>query len=323
MLNDDVILNSEFSEEQFDDLYSKAQILYQQLNNKQCDQNIIYNAINSTNNLERLYIKKIYSNLYNKNIQDEFKNNKILENKFKDLCRMIFFSPIEFDCKQLHRSMHNFMNDNDIICEIFATRPFWMLQKIDKKYVEMYKISLRQDIENETKNEFKNCLLSILNTERNNNKLLNNEKYEELVKKLNSNLKKIGTNMELFIEIFCKLSREDLIEICRLYNKLYKKNLYDAVDSNVSGLPKKLINEILFGVINPSEFFSKKIFQSIQGLGTNTNMLNRIIINRSEIDMSEIKQYYKLFRNVEIEKDIEEDTSGMYTELLKSLIQKS
>ena len=129
--------------------------------------------------------------------------------------------------------------------------------------------------------------------------------------------------MELFIEIFCKLSREDLIEICRLYNKLYKKNLYDAVDSNVSGLPKKLINEILFGVISPSEFFSKKIFQSIQGLGTNTNMLNRIIINRSEIDMSEIKQYYKLFRNVEIEKDIEEDTSGMYTELLKSLIQKS
>ena len=323
MLNDDIILNSEFSEEKFDDLKSKTETLYQHLNNKQCDQNIIYNIINQTNNLERLYIKEIYLNLYKKNIQDEFKNNKILENKFKDLCRMLFFSPIQYDCKQLHRSMHNFFNDENIICEIFATRPYWMLQKIDKEYVEMYKISLKQDIEKETKSEFKNCLLCILNTERNNEKLLNNEKCEELVKKLNSNLKKIGNNMELFIEIFCKLNREDLIEICRLYNKLYKQNLYDAINSNVSGLPKKLLKDILFGVINPSEFFSKKIYQSLQGLGTDTNMLNRIIISRSELDMTEIKQYYKLFREVEIEKDIEGDTSGMYTQLLKSLIQKS
>jgi len=323
MFNDDIILNSEFSEEKLEDLKSKTQTLYEQLNNKQCDQNIIYNIINPTDNLERLYIKEIYFNLYNKNIQDEFKNNKILENKFKDLCRMIFFSPIEYDCKQLHRSMHNFINDENIICEIFATRPYWMLQKIDKEYVEMYNISLKKDIEKETKSEFKNCLLNILNTERNIEKILNNEKCEELVKKLNSNLKKIGNNMELFIEIFCKLNREDLIEICRVYNKLYKQNLYDAINSNVSGLPKKLINEILFGVINPSEYFSKKIFQSLQGLGTDTNMLNRIIISRSEIDMSEIKQYYKLFRKVDIEKDIEGDTSGMYTQLLKCLVQKS
>ena len=326
MLNDDIIQNYDLSENQFNELYKYTKTLYEQLNNNNnnsSNEKIICEVLSKTNNIERLYIREIYSNLYNKNIQDDFKSNKNLDSKFKNLCRMIFFSPIEFDCKQLHRSMHNFINDEDIICEIFATRPFWMLQDIDKKYVEMYKMTLRQDIEKETKNEFKKCLLSILNTERNKGKNLNEENYIELITKLNTNIKKIGNNIELFVDIFCKLSREDLIEFCRMYNQKYNKNIYDDINSNVSGSLKKLMKEILFGLINPSEYFSKKIFQSIQGLGTNANMLNRIIINRSEIDMNEIKQYYKLFKNVDIEKDIKGDVSGNYLELLLSLIQKS
>ena len=67
----------------------------------------------------------------------------------------------------------------------------------------------------------------------------------------------------------------------------------------------KLIKGILFGVITPPEFFAKKCATALTGFNTDINTLSRILINRVEIDMFAIRDYYLKETKTELSKDIE------------------
>ncbi len=54
---------------------------------------------------------------------------------------------------------------------------------------------------------------------------------------------------------------------------------------------------------------------AIKGLGTNNDLLNRVLITRKEIDMDEINEFYQHKYNVDMKKDIIGDNSGIYQKL--------
>ena len=58
-----------------------------------------------------------------------------------------------------------------------------------------------------------------------------------------------------------------------------------------------------------------KLYFAIKGLGTNTALLNRVLIARNEIDMEQINEFYLQNYNVSMKEDIIGDTSGIYQKL--------
>ena len=54
---------------------------------------------------------------------------------------------------------------------------------------------------------------------------------------------------------------------------------------------------------------------AIKGLGTNNDLLNRVLITRKEIDMDEINEFYQHKYNVDMKKDIIGDNSDIYQKL--------
>ena len=54
-------------------------------------------------------------------------------------------------------------------------------------------------------------------------------------------------------------------------------------------------------------------------MGTNDNMLIRVLVTRDEIDMPQIKQYYKQLYGKDMLEDVKNDTSGDYKNLLIGL----
>ena len=50
-------------------------------------------------------------------------------------------------------------------------------------------------------------------------------------------------------------------------------------------------------------------------MGTNNDLLNRVLITRKEIDMDEINEFYQHKYNVDMKKDIIGDNSGIYQKL--------
>ena len=119
----------------------------------------------------------------------------------------------------------------------------------------------------------------------------------------------------IFKEVFVQSSPEELILIGRYYLKKTGNNMLDVIDQKLSGKTKTLLREILFNNIIPQELYAEKVYLAIKGLGTDNNLLNRVLVSRNEIDMDDIKEIYKQKYNVTMREDISGDTSGIYEKL--------
>ena len=284
-------------------------------------ENTIVNILYKTTNLDRQIIRRYYKKIYNTPIQSDIKSK--LSSSFKDITLDLFDLPYEYDARELHRSLTSLMADENAIVEIFVSRPKSHLDLIRKIYTKFYNHTLEDDILKLNTKEFAQFLLVMLSTPRPTQQTIStNEAYNISKEIIRNGIKTYSTDPDLFKEVFVEKSREDLILICRAFFELYKKSLYDSIEAETSGRNRKLLKGILFGTITPAEWFAKIAFKSMDGLGTNENTLNRVLVSRSEIDMDDIREYYFRDNNTDIKNDIHGDTSGSYRNVLINLSSK-
>ena len=112
----------------------------------------------------------------------------------------------------------------------------------------------------------------------------------------------------------------EFVLIAKSYHKLTGHTILQAIDNEFSGDTKKLLKAIVYAVISSSEYFATRVNKAVKGWGTNDNMLIRVLVTRDEIDMPQIKQYYKQLYGKDMLEDIKNDTSGDYKKLLIELV---
>ena len=79
---------------------------------------------------------------------------------------------------------------------------------------------------------------------------------------------------------------------------------------------------IVYANHNPPEYFATRVHDAVKGLGTKDNLLIRVLVSRSEIDMPQIKESYKDKFDKDMYEDVKNDTSGDYRTLLLGIISK-
>jgi annexin A13 len=288
---------------------------------KKIDEETIVTILSTTSNLDRqiirLFYKKKFPNLIQKDIQTQ------LSGDFGKLVLNLFDLPYEYDARELHRSLTSFSKDEKAIIEIIITRPRSHLTLVQKIYKKFYNVSLKNDILNLSDKTFSEFLITILASNRPSGLTIKpNDAYNIAKDIIKNGVKQYGKNVNLFKQVFVDRSREDLIMISRAFYDLYKKNLYDVIDNEISGTNKKLIRDILFGLITPAQWFAKKAYKAMKGAGTDDKTLIRVIVSRAEIDMEDIRDYYFRDRNTDLRNDIDGDCSGAYGQLLMNLSEK-
>ena len=307
------------TQEEVTELANLAQRFNNAIFKKPINEDEIGFILTNTSNDERQVIKACYEKMFGVTIESDIKDT--LSSKLKDLCIIMFDAPYEYDAKEIYRGLHSFVSDDNVICEIIASRPKWMLDLINEAYNKFYKITLIDDIKKKKTGKYKLFLLTCLTEERRKEKLLSNEEAIKIVKKMNEkNPKNWSNDVELFKEYFIKPSREDLILIARTYKELNNMDLYDTVNKFCSGTCRKLMKAVLYSTITPSEWYAKRAYRAVEGLGTDTNTLNRVVVGRAEIDMDYIRDYYHMERKVDLYDDIIGDTSGAYAKILSDLV---
>lgn len=297
---------------------SDAEALKNAMNPK--DEDKIIKIICKRTYEERQKIKEIYNKKYNSDIIKDLKDT--LHGDFEDVVTGLFYTSIDYDCMQLRKAVKGLGTDEDTLIEILCTRPYDVIQKIKKRYSELYPgRDLIKDVEDDTSGHFKKLLVALLSTQRNIDRNEINEKECEKCAKMlyEAGVNKIGTDEEVFIKIFTEKSREEFLCISQLYFKLTSHSLLEALEKEFSSDTKNCLIGILYALLSPSEFFAKCINKSIKGLGTDDTSLIRILITRKEIDMYLIKDYYKKLFKQDMIKDIEDDTSGNYRKILVEL----
>ena len=282
----------------------------------------IIKLLTSRTNSQRQKIKEAYNTIYNRDLIKDFQ--KALSGHFEDVVIALFYTPVDYDCFQLRKAMKGLGTDEDALIEIICTRPPNIIEKIKIRYSEMYPgRSLIKDIEGDTSGNFRKLLKSLLTANRDMSTQPDIEECKKCAKMLyEAGEKRFGTDEDTFIKIFTEKSPSEFTFIAQLYYKLTKHTLLQAVENEFSFDSKKCLIAIIYGILSPSEYFAKMINKAIKGLGTDNTTLIRILVTRHEIDMTQIKQYYRQTYNKEMIEDIKGDTSGNYRKILVQLASR-
>jgi hypothetical protein len=292
-----------------------AETLKNSLSPKKDENNIIKLVTNRTN-YQLQQIKEAYNTLYKGDLIKDLK--KALSGHFEDVVVGLFYTPIDYDCFHLRKAIKGLGTDEKALIEILCTRPSNVIEEIKKRYGEMYPgRSLLKDIESDTSGNFRKILRSLLSANRPPNTQPDIEECKNCAKRLyEAGEKRLGTNEEVFTQIFTEKSPSEFICIAQLYYKLTKHTLIQAVENEFSFDSKKCLIAIIYAILSPSEYFAKLVYKAIKGLGTDNTTLIRVLISRREVDMPQIKQYYKQNYKKNMIEDIKDDTSGSYRKIL-------
>ena len=284
------------------------------------DENTLIDVLTSTTNEERQLIRGFYKQSYNNPIQNDIKSQ--LQDRLRQMAIDLFDTPYEYDARELHTALNSLTNDDNVIIEIFASRPSAYLEIADTAYNNFFKISLKDEIKKHTSEEFAEYLIALMEVERPMEQTISGSDAYEFAEELkNGELANIGTDVEKFKTVFVEKSREDLILISRAYYEKTQKNLYEAIEAEVPGKNRRLIKAILFAVITPAQWFARKISKVVQESG-DYNTIRRVLISRAEIDMYAIRDYYYMETNNELRTDIQDENEDAYGQILTNLSLK-
>ena len=297
----------EYSPEEIEDLESKSTQIHDILFTNPLDEMTLGDIICGTTNEERQLIRGFYKKSYGHPIQNDF--NAKLNDNLRQLSIDIFDTPYEYDARELHTALNSLTNDDNVIIEIFSSRPSAYLEIVDKAYNNFYKISLKEEVKKQCGGEFADFLIALMEVERPNEQTISgSDAYDYAEDLKNGGLTSAGTDVEKFKNVFVDKSREDLILISRAYYEKSKKNIYDAIENEVPGKNRSLLKAIIFAIIAPAQFFAKKIAKA--RLSNDNNTIRRVLISRSEIDMYAIRDYYYMENNNELRNDIHDEDNG-------------
>ncbi len=304
---------------QYGDPKADAEILRSAMKGKAKNEDKIIKLITNRTNEQRQQIKETYNSLYNSDLIKDLQ--KELSGHFEDVVVALFYLPIDYDCLQLRKAVKGIGTNEDALIEILATRAPNVIEEIKKRYAEMYPgRTLEKDIAGDTSGNFRKILLALLEGKRpTNSSSIDLEECEKCAKLLYESTQQKKGDAEAFIKIFTEKSQSDFIRIAQLYYKLTKTTLLQAVEKEFSGDSKEALIGIIYAMISPAEYFAKRVHKSVKGLGTDNTSLIRILITRDEIDMPQIKQFFKQLYKKDMIEAIRDDTSGNYQKILIEL----
>ena len=282
------------------------------------DEAALIKIVANRTNQQRMAIKEAYKTAFGRDLISDLKSE--LRGKLEDAMVALFTEPIEYDCDSLKNAMKGVGTDEDSLIEIITSRPNWMLKKIKEKYKEKYKKDLESAIKSETSGDLERLLVSILQCKRSENNNPNMNECAAQAKELfDAGEAKWGTDSAVFNKIFTGSSPAEIACIAREYHKISGHTILDGINKEFSGNTKKALRSIVYATISPSEYFATRVKDAIKGFGTNDHLLIRVLVTRDEIDMPQIKQYYKQLYGKDMIEDIKKDISGDYRNLMIEL----
>jgi annexin A7/11 len=124
------------------------------------------------------------------------------------------------------------------------------------------------------------------------------------------------TDKKRLIQVLCKRTSKQRVEIAKAYKTCYDKDLIDVVKRKFRG---DFLN-LLVALITPiHEFYCRELYDSLNGAGTDEEALIQILITLSNRELYDICQRYTKNFGRALEKDLRADTCGNFRKLVVSL----
>jgi len=275
---------------------------------------------------QRLLLRINYNKLFPDNNLITDLSSKLC-GQFANLVINLFMSRIDLECLEFKKILEGVNPNINILLESLTINPFWLNQKISKRFFELYNKELKSEIIKNFHDFIKDVLITCLNTKRNENeKAIDNDEIEEKVKllinTLNNNPEELITNNEIFINILGLPSAKELILISRKFKEKKGEHFLKYLENALNEKEYFVIKEVIYNICHPSENYANKLKNSIKGVEVNVDNINRILVLRNEIDIKEIKKFYNKINEKDFSEEISNVFNGAYKELVLFLFNK-
>ncbi|CAH8568332.1 unnamed protein product [Schistosoma margrebowiei] len=269
---------------------------------------------------QRVAIVQKYKSMYGKDLFAKFKSE--LHSHLEDCVIALCYSPAEFDAIELRRAMRGAGTDEDALIEILCSRTNEQIKRIKDIYPKLLNgRNLEKDVDNDTTHHFKRICIALLQANRDESTFVDTNLARRDAEDLyRAGEQKIGTDESKFIHILVTRSYAHLRAVFNEYTSLGKRNMEDALKSEMHGHTLSALLSIVRCIQNKPRYFAMKLLKAMKGAGTDDRTLIRIIVSRCEVDMGQIKKEFHGLKGKTLEACIHDETSRDYRRLLLALI---
>uniref|UniRef100_A0A8C8FMC3 Annexin n=1 Tax=Oncorhynchus tshawytscha TaxID=74940 RepID=A0A8C8FMC3_ONCTS len=283
------------------DASADAETLYNAMKGIGSDKEAILDLVTGRSNAQRQEIVQAYKSSYGKNLIDDLKYE--LTGKFERLIVSLMRPQAYHDAKEIHDAIKGAGTDEKCLIEVLASRNNQQIHNLVEAYKDAYGSDIEEDVTGDTSGHFKKMLVVLLQA------------------LFAAGEEQWGTEESIFIMLLGNRSVNHLQMVFDKYQEIAEKPIEDSIKSELSGDFERLMLAVgtCWTLSDNTPVFLPPGLKSDGGLGTQDNTLIRIMICRSEIDMLDIRECFRMSYEKSLYNMIKEDTSGDYKRTLLAL----
>uniref|UniRef100_A0A3Q3BJR1 Annexin n=1 Tax=Kryptolebias marmoratus TaxID=37003 RepID=A0A3Q3BJR1_KRYMA len=295
-----------------------AEALYNAMKGIGSDKETILDLITSRSNAQRQEIISAYKCSFGQDLIEDLKYE--LTGKFERLIVSLMRTPAYHDAKEIHDAVKGLGTNERCLIEVLASRNNKQVHEMVAAYKDAYDRDIEEDITADTSGHFKKMLIVLLQGTRDESGVVDADLVQQDAQDLYAaGEEQWGTDEAKFIMTLGNRSVTHLRMVFDEYEKIAEVSIEDSIKSELSGDFERLMLAVVQCIRSVPMFFAKRLYKSMKGLGTADNTLIRIMISRSEIDMLDIRECFRLQYEKSLYNMIKDDTSGDYKRTLLHL----
>uniref|UniRef100_A0A665UT81 Annexin n=1 Tax=Echeneis naucrates TaxID=173247 RepID=A0A665UT81_ECHNA len=285
-----------------------AAVLDKAIKAKGVDENTIIEILVKRSNGQRQQIKQAYQQASGKTLEKALKD--ALKGDLEEVVLALLKTPAQYDAQLLKQATKGMGTDEDTLIEILTAYKNGVCQQT--------RTDLEDDIKSDTSGDFRAALLALCKASRTEG--ISEQLIDSDARALyEAGEGRKGKDCSAFIEILTTRSALHLRKVFERYSKYSKVDVAKAIDLEMKGDIESCLTAVVKCAGSRPAFFAEKLYLAMKGKGTRKNILTRIMVSRSEIDMKRIKDEYKKNYGKTLYQDILDDTKGDYEKILLAL----
>ncbi|XP_018325298.1 annexin B10 isoform X2 [Agrilus planipennis] len=283
------------------------------------DEDIIINILTTKSNAQRQEIAKYFSEVLERDLVEDLKGE--LGGHFEEVVTGLCLEPNVYLCRHLNKSMEGMGTEDLTLIEILCSRNANEIQELVETYENLYGRPLAEHMCSETSGDLRRLLTLIVTGARDKSNEMDRSRAREQAEELYASGEgKLGTEESVFGKILAHENYDQLQAIFDEYKDVSGNTIEQALKHELDGDYLEALLAIVESVQSTPNYFAKRLHEAMSGMGTDDATLIRIIINRSEIDLGNIKEEFERIYDKTLSSYLCGETTGNYKKALLALI---
>ncbi|XP_053404573.1 uncharacterized protein LOC123536677 isoform X2 [Mercenaria mercenaria] len=260
------------------------------MSGERADESVVVSIIPKRSNKQRQQLKSTYEQKYKKNLTIDLTSE--MTGDWEEIVLALMMTPAEYDAHVVREAVEGLGTSEPTLIAILCTRSAQELKAIKEHYRKGGGGDFDMDVTRDCGADLKNLLLHLARGERAAGTAVNIQQAQKDAKDLHQN----GVLSDTFVAVVTKQNHFQVKATFDEFKKVAGEDIYAAITKSSLGDDEDVYISIAKAVEDPVEFYAEKLHGCFTSMGTNDNLLIRLVVPRSEVDLEDIKlRYYELY----------------------------